>query len=306
MGEVVGAGLLAHVPTIMLPEATRRELNHGQEITLVSRAAAAARRGLRDPRLRHGRRPRLALGHDRRVRRHRPRPARRAVHLRGAAARDVPQAVRLPRRPRARARRSPRRPTRTARGSPRSTTSTCRSSTPPSTCGSTSARACPTSAGSPSASARPPTPRTTCALGRALGDAIAATDRKVLLIASGRHVAHVLAAAGAPRPRGRRHRAHLHARGGARPTSSGSRWFAEGDHAQVLETMPEFYRFRPEARFGALPDDDRRAGRGRLHRADVRRTASTRTPSAPARCTSGSTAPRVASPDRAAPSSRGA
>src|SRR6476659_5353386 len=36
MGEVVGAGLLAHVPTIMLPEATRRELNNGEDSTLVS------------------------------------------------------------------------------------------------------------------------------------------------------------------------------------------------------------------------------------------------------------------------------
>lgn len=35
MGEVVGAGLLSHVPTIMLPEATRRELNDGKEISLV-------------------------------------------------------------------------------------------------------------------------------------------------------------------------------------------------------------------------------------------------------------------------------
>ena len=36
MGEVVGAGLLSHVPTIMLPEATRRELNGGNDITLVA------------------------------------------------------------------------------------------------------------------------------------------------------------------------------------------------------------------------------------------------------------------------------
>ncbi|WP_042381930.1 3,4-dihydroxyphenylacetate 2,3-dioxygenase [Streptacidiphilus melanogenes] len=36
MGEIVGAGLLAHVPTIVLPEATRRELNEGREITLVT------------------------------------------------------------------------------------------------------------------------------------------------------------------------------------------------------------------------------------------------------------------------------
>lgn len=36
MGEVVGAGLLAHVPTIMLPEDIRRELNNGEDSTLVS------------------------------------------------------------------------------------------------------------------------------------------------------------------------------------------------------------------------------------------------------------------------------
>ena len=27
-------------------------------------------------------------------------------------------------------------------------------------------------------------------------------------------------------------------------------WFGRGDHARVLETMPQFARFRPEARFG--------------------------------------------------------
>ena len=32
MGEIVGAGLLAHVPTIVLPEAERRELNEGKEV----------------------------------------------------------------------------------------------------------------------------------------------------------------------------------------------------------------------------------------------------------------------------------
>ncbi|OKI02249.1 catechol 1,2-dioxygenase [Streptomyces sp. CB02923] len=35
MGEIVGAGLLAHVPTIVLPEAGRRELNAGREVSLV-------------------------------------------------------------------------------------------------------------------------------------------------------------------------------------------------------------------------------------------------------------------------------
>lgn len=35
MGKVVGAALLAHVPTIMLPEKVRKDLNNGQEISLV-------------------------------------------------------------------------------------------------------------------------------------------------------------------------------------------------------------------------------------------------------------------------------
>ena len=35
MGEVAGAGLLAHVPTIMLPRQQRLELNEGSEISLV-------------------------------------------------------------------------------------------------------------------------------------------------------------------------------------------------------------------------------------------------------------------------------
>ena len=40
MGEIVGAGLLAHVPTIVLPDELRRELNNGKESTLYT--------GLRD------------------------------------------------------------------------------------------------------------------------------------------------------------------------------------------------------------------------------------------------------------------
>ena len=35
MGEFVGAGLLSHVPTIMLPLETRKQLNDGKEISLV-------------------------------------------------------------------------------------------------------------------------------------------------------------------------------------------------------------------------------------------------------------------------------
>lgn len=35
MGEIVGAGLISHAPTIMFDEAERRELNEGKEISLV-------------------------------------------------------------------------------------------------------------------------------------------------------------------------------------------------------------------------------------------------------------------------------
>lgn len=35
MGEIVGAGLISHAPTIMFDEATRREINDGKEISLV-------------------------------------------------------------------------------------------------------------------------------------------------------------------------------------------------------------------------------------------------------------------------------
>jgi 3,4-dihydroxyphenylacetate 2,3-dioxygenase len=36
MADAAGAGLLAHVPTIMLPRAERLELNEGREISLVT------------------------------------------------------------------------------------------------------------------------------------------------------------------------------------------------------------------------------------------------------------------------------
>src|SRR6266516_676455 len=35
MGEIVGAGIVSHVPTIMLPPEQRLELNEGKEISLV-------------------------------------------------------------------------------------------------------------------------------------------------------------------------------------------------------------------------------------------------------------------------------
>ena len=70
MGEVVGAGLIAHVPTIVLPEATRRELNNGEDTTLVAGLQQLRKEVFETPRLRHRGRPGLPLGDDGRVRRH--------------------------------------------------------------------------------------------------------------------------------------------------------------------------------------------------------------------------------------------
>ena len=249
MGEVVGAGLLAHVPTIVLPEEIRRELNHGEDITLPAGAGAAAQGGLRNPRLRHGGGLGLPLGDDGGVRGDRAGATTRAVHLRGAAAGDVPAALRLPGRPGAGAPASPPRQTSTAPGSPRSTTTICRSSTRPPTCGSSSARACRTSGGSRSGSARPRDTEDNLRLGRALGDAIAESDRKVVLIASGA-LSHTFW----PLRKLRDHEAAGSST--SSPPSAAAAdlerlaWFRAGDHARVLDTMPEFYRFRPESRFG--------------------------------------------------------
>ncbi len=86
-------------------------------------------------------------------------------------------------------------------------------------------------------------------LGRALGQAIAETDRKVVLIASGA-LSHTFW----PLRELRKHEAadveHIFTPQAAAADFQRLEWFRHGDHARVLETMPEFYRFKPEARFG--------------------------------------------------------
>jgi 3,4-dihydroxyphenylacetate 2,3-dioxygenase len=86
-------------------------------------------------------------------------------------------------------------------------------------------------------------------LGRALGDAIAATDRRVILIASGA-LSHTFW----PLRRLREHEAagaeHIFTPEAAAADHERIDWLKQGDHARVLATMPEFARFKPEARFG--------------------------------------------------------
>jgi len=86
-------------------------------------------------------------------------------------------------------------------------------------------------------------------MGRALGDAIAESDRKVILVASGA-LSHTFW----PLRQLRLHEAagveHIFSPEAAAADAERIAWFEAGDHARVLETMPEFYRFKPEARFG--------------------------------------------------------
>jgi aromatic ring-opening dioxygenase catalytic subunit (LigB family) len=86
-------------------------------------------------------------------------------------------------------------------------------------------------------------------LGRALGDAVAESGRKVLLIASGA-MSHTFW----PLRQLRDHEAagteHIFSKEAVEADAERLEWFAAGDHARVLDTMSEFYRYRPEARFG--------------------------------------------------------
>lgn len=85
--------------------------------------------------------------------------------------------------------------------------------------------------------------------GRALGEAIIHSDRRVILIASGA-LSHTFW----PLRELRKHEAagveHIFSREAADADNERLAWFQKGDHAQVLRTMGEFYRFKPEAKFG--------------------------------------------------------
>jgi 3,4-dihydroxyphenylacetate 2,3-dioxygenase len=85
-------------------------------------------------------------------------------------------------------------------------------------------------------------------LGRALGQAIAESDRKVVLIASGA-LSHTFW----PLRQLRDHEAaggeHIFTPEALAADLERIEWFKAGDHKRVLDTMPEFYRYKPEAKF---------------------------------------------------------
>jgi len=86
-------------------------------------------------------------------------------------------------------------------------------------------------------------------LGRALGDAIAQSNRKVVLIASGA-LSHTFWSLRELRHHEAAGIEHIFTPEAAAADFQRLEWFAAGDHARVLQAMPEYYRFKPEARFG--------------------------------------------------------
>lgn len=86
-------------------------------------------------------------------------------------------------------------------------------------------------------------------LGRALGAAIAGVDRRVLLIASGA-LSHTFWPLREIRDHGAADVANIFTPEAAAADFERIAWFEKGDHATVLDTMPDFYQYRPEARFG--------------------------------------------------------
>jgi aromatic ring-opening dioxygenase catalytic subunit (LigB family) len=84
--------------------------------------------------------------------------------------------------------------------------------------------------------------------GRALGDAIARTDRKVLVLASGA-LSHTFWKLRQLRDHEASDPAHIRTPEAYAADLERIAWFKDGDHARVLSTHGEFLRYRPEAMF---------------------------------------------------------
>jgi 3,4-dihydroxyphenylacetate 2,3-dioxygenase len=86
-------------------------------------------------------------------------------------------------------------------------------------------------------------------VGRAVGEAIAESGKKVLLLASGA-MSHKFW----PLQKLRAHEAagvqHIFSPEHSAADLTRIDWFKAGDHARVLNAMPEFLKFKPEANFG--------------------------------------------------------
>jgi 3,4-dihydroxyphenylacetate 2,3-dioxygenase len=248
MGEVVGAGLLAHVPTIVLPEATRRELNDGADTTLVSG-------------LQHLRRDVfetlnydtvvvldshwattvefVVTAHARRAGLFTSEELPRGMSQRPYDFLGDPELARL---------------IATKAEQHGTWITTIDDDHLPISYATTNlweflGQGLPDKRWISIGVCQTADIEDNLRLGRAVGDAIADSDRKVVLIASGA-LSHTFW----PLRQLRDHEAagveHIFTPEAAAADAERINWFSKGDHARVLETMPEFYRFKPEARFG--------------------------------------------------------
>lgn len=84
--------------------------------------------------------------------------------------------------------------------------------------------------------------------GRALGEAIRDSDRKVLLLASGA-LSHTFYPLRELRLHEASDPAHIFTPAARAADEERLEWMRAGEHGRILETMPEFMRYRPEAHF---------------------------------------------------------
>jgi 3,4-dihydroxyphenylacetate 2,3-dioxygenase len=261
MGEVVGAGLLAHVPTIVLPEAVRRELNHGEDTTLVSGLEQLRREVFEvldyDTVLVMDSHwattvEFVVTGQDRRSGLFTSEELPRGMQRRHYDFPGDPELARLI----------------ASRAEAHSTWITAiQDHELPIFYATTnlweylgqglpdkrwiSIGVCQTADGEDS-----------YRLGRAVGEAIRASDRKVLVLASGA-LSHTFWSLRQLRDHESAGHDHIFTPEALAADLERIAWFKDGDHARVIETMPEFLRFRPEAKFmhyqmmiGALGESD--------------------------------------------------
>ena len=248
MGQVVGAGLIAHVPTIMLPEATRRELNGGEDSTLVAGLERLRREVFET--LDYDTVVVLdshwattvefvVTAQDRRAGLFTSEELPRGMSQRPYDFRGDPDLARLI----------------ASKGAEHSTWITAiEDEQLPIFYATTNVweflgEGLPDKRWISIGVCQTADMEDNLRLGRALGDAIAESDRKVLLIASGA-LSHTFWPLRQLRDHEAAGREHIFSQEAVAADAERLEWFRNGDHAQVLETMPEFYRFRPEARFG--------------------------------------------------------
>ncbi|MBC7762711.1 MAG: catechol 1,2-dioxygenase, partial [Candidatus Saccharibacteria bacterium] len=85
--------------------------------------------------------------------------------------------------------------------------------------------------------------------GRAIGEAIAKSDRRVILLASGA-LSHTFYKLRELRKHEMADPSHIFSEAARAADHERLDWFTTGDHAKVLETMPAFHTVRPEGMFG--------------------------------------------------------